>query len=83
MSVGDNVILLNTVSNTKQIKPFLLLVHGPKIDTPAEATKTTEPVISHGKLFAHDPSYRAPTFGGKALRLVCIKLFLLMAENAG
>jgi hypothetical protein len=54
---------LNSVNNVKQIRPFLLLVHGSGDPKPVEETE--------GTLFRHDPALTMPTtFFHKLLRLV-------------
>jgi hypothetical protein len=51
------------VANTKQIKPFLLLVHGTGDPAP-QATV-------HGSLFQHDPGLALKSrFGGQLIQLV-------------
>lgn len=60
---GSIVIVMFTVNNVKQIKPFLLLVTSSSEDD-SKKEKTTN--IAHsGKLFEHDPTLPTPTtFGG-------------------
>lgn len=55
------------VNNVKQIKPFLLLVHGTKGDATGEGELGAE------DLFQHDPSLQvAPTYNQQPLRVVSL-----------